>query len=45
MLPLVLVEVLFYKIKKNLDYANKNEDWDFNFPQPSRHNDRTFIFP
>lgn len=31
MLPLVLVEVLFYKIKKNLDYANKNEDWDFNF--------------
>lgn len=26
MLPLVLVEVLFYKIEKTLDYANKNED-------------------
>ena len=26
MLPLGLVEVLFYKIKKILDYANKNEE-------------------
>nr|DAE37070.1 MAG TPA: hypothetical protein [Bacteriophage sp.] len=45
MLPLVLVEVLFYKIKKIWIMQIKMRIGTLIFPQPSRHNDRTFIFP